>query len=226
MVHFEGLPTELLLEILEYVTPEDVEYVSMVSMKIRWKLTSLLENHRKSLRERYAGFRNVVMHGADSCDTPSGLVAELLCSILSDRRIGRHVKTLDLKPWSIEGRQAWYPDKVFEGFMYGSRPNILLKHPKTYMQIIEKAVRPEELIPKENADEWVSQIWRSSECQVVAAVLLLRIPKLHTLRLGPAEDFGSWHHSQYLVNKIQSVVTSPDPWRISIENVEIDFLDR
>ena len=199
MARFQDLSTELVLGILENVLPDDIESISLASKRIYQLAIPRLQEHR-ILRKQYTNFKNMVEYKPHNWHDPGGLLADLLCKILSDARTSHYVKKIDLDMWNFGPRDGWRPDAIFEK-PFTTRRNQLQQDSKTNMEIIEEAVRAAEIIPSEEVDDWLQQIRRGNEDPLVA-LLLLYAPKLHTLKfLVPY--VGT--ESSYLLSTIQRV---------------------
>lgn len=85
--------------------------------------------------------------------SPGGLLADLLCEIMTDAEIGHFVKKIDMDVWNNCAREGWKPDAVFEEQLSTNR-NQLPQSLKTNMEIIEEAVRAVGLIPTEECIEF------------------------------------------------------------------------
>ena len=53
MARLEDLATELILDILDRIPPEDLESASLVSKRVHQAVQPLLDEHRKVLEEQY-----------------------------------------------------------------------------------------------------------------------------------------------------------------------------
>lgn len=222
MARFQDLSTELVVAILEEVLPEDIEAVSLVSKRTYQLTIPRLEEHRR-LRKQYTNFKNLVQNGDMSWHDPGGLLANLLCTILSDARIGYYVKTLDLELWQFSETAGWKPDEVFENQATTSRTRAQ-QDSKTRMEILEEAVRTTEVIPVEEVDDWLRQIRRGNEDPIVA-LLFLHAPRLHTLRFV---DPYSPSESSYFLRTVQRVTrqgSAVSSYPSHFKNVEIWFAE-
>ena len=199
MATFQDLSTELVLGILENVMPDDIESISLSSKRIYELAIPQLQEHR-NLRNKYTNFKNVVEYKPNNWHDPGGLLADLLCKILSDARTSHYVKHIDLEMWNFGAKDGWKPDAVFEKPFITRRAQHQ-QDSKTHMEIIEEAVRAVEIIPSEEVDDWLHQIRRGNEDPLVA-LLLLHAPKLQTLKFI-VPYVGS--ESSYLLNTIQRV---------------------
>lgn len=222
MARFQDLSAELVVGILEEVLPEDIESTSLVSKRIYQLAIPRLEEHRR-LRKQYTSFKNMVQNESMSWHDPGGLLADLLCKILSDARIGHYVKILDLELWQFGERAGWKPDGIFENQATTSRARAQ-QDPKTRMEIIEEAVRATEVIPAGEVDDWLRQIRRGNEDPIVA-LLFLHAPRLRTLRfVNPYSPSDS----SYFLRTIQRVTrqeSAVKPYPSHFENVDIWFAE-
>ena len=218
MATFQDLSNELVLGILENVLPDDIEAISFASKRLYQLAIPQLQEHR-NLREQYTNFKNMVEYKPHNWHDPGGLLADLLCKILSDARTSHYVKHIDLDMWNFGGRDGWKPDAVFEK-PFITRRNQPQQEVKTNMEIIEEAVRAVEIIPSEEVDDWLHQIRRGNEDPLVA-LLLLHAPKLQTLKFI-VPYIGS--ESSYLLSIIQRVTkqgTKAKLYPAQLRNVEM-----
>lgn len=204
MTRLEALPTEILHQILKCMIAEDVECFAMVSKWIRRTSLPLLEKHRGALHERYACFNNY-----DESELVCGRrMAELLYLVLTDKRVGRHVKTIELASdvYSRETNGSHNPYEVLEGSMYGSRPS---EHSLTanYMQVIGNFPRSWNANLGHKDDTYRAGIL-TGEGYSELALLLLHTPNLHTLYFaGPRKtcDVLTNQHSSGIPNILVKV---------------------
>ena len=213
MARLQDLSNELVLGILEEVSPEDIVSISLASKSIYQLAVPRLEKHR-SLQKQYTNFRNMVEHEPNSWHDPGGLLADLLCKIVTDAEIGHYVRKIELDMCNNDGEDGWESDAFFEKPRQGS---------KTSMEIIEEAVRAVWLIPTDEADDWLYEIRRGNEDPLVA-LLLLCAPKLHTLKLAIPYTLSE----SYLFNTIQRVERQGCNANISpshLKNVELSFAE-
>ena len=222
MARFQDLSTELVLGILEQVLPEDIESMSLVSERIYQLAIPRLEEHRR-LRKRYCNFRNLIEFKPRHWHDPGGLLADLLCNIMTDTRLGHYVKKLDFSLWNYGAKDGWKPDEVFEKqvTISKSRPE---HHSKTHMDIIEEAIRAVEIIPTEEVDDWLHQIRLGNEDPLVA-LLFLYAPNLESLMFV---DPDRGRHPSYLLKTIQRVAvqgSTVKPYPSHFKNVEICFAE-
>ncbi|KAF6230706.1 hypothetical protein HO173_011058 [Letharia columbiana] len=224
MARFQDLSTELVLGILEKVLPGDIESVSLASKSIYWLAIPRLEEHRR-LRGQYTNFQDLVEYKPPRWRDAGGHLADLLCEIMSDARIGHYVKLMDLNLRYASPRKGWKPDAVYEKRITRSRTR-LQQDSKTSMEIIEEAIRATELIPTEEVDDWLDQI-RSGNEDPLAALLLLHVPNLHTLRFTDSNTY--WAESSYLLKMIQRVGeqgSAVKPYLSQLKNVSIIYDER
>lgn len=188
-----------MLGILELVLPDDIESISLVSKRIYQLAVPLLEEHRR-LRQQYNTLKNKVQIDVMKWHNPGGLVADLLCKIMSDPRIGHYVKKMDVTMSSYVANDGWKPDEVFEKLFTTSRTRVQ-QNSKTRMDIIEEAIRVTEIIPTEEVDDWLHKI-RSGKEDPLIALLFLHAPGLRTL-----EFLATCTHreSPYLLKTIQRI---------------------
>ena len=222
MSRFQGLSNELVLGILEEVFPDDIESISLASKKIYRLATPRLEEHHR-LRKQYTNFENMVERKPNNWHDPGGLFADLLCKIMTDTRVGHYVKKIDLDLWNIGPKDGWKPDAVFEKQASASRTR--LQHDsRTYMEIIEEAVRSNEIIPPEEVDDWLQKI-RSGNEDPLVALLLLHAPKLETLKfINPYRQLDSL----CLLKMVQRIVAQDSTVELCLshlKNVEIYFAE-
>lgn len=218
MATFQDLSTELVLGILEDVLPDDLESISLTSKRIYELAIPQLQEHR-SLRKKYTSFKNMVEYKPNNWHDPGGLLADLLCKILTDAKTGHYVKHIDLDMWNFGGKDGWKPDAVFENPFITRRTQPQQEF-KTNMEMIEEAVRAVEIIPSEDVDDWLHQIRRGNEDPLVA-LLLLHAPKLQTLKFI-VPYVGS--ESSYLLSIIQRVTKQGPKARLypaHLRNVEM-----
>ena len=222
MARFEDLSVELVLGILEEVSPDDIVSISLASKCIYRLAIPRLEEHRM-LRKQYTNFKNMVEHKPNEWHDPGGLLAHLLCNIRSNARIGQYVKTIDLDVWNYGARGGWKPDAVFERQVTTNSVR-LRQDQKTNMEIIEEAVRAIEIIPTDEVDDWLHEIRRGNEDPLVA-LLLLHAPRLHTLKfLVPYARSDS----SYLLKTIQRVTaqgSSTNLYPLHLTNVYMRFAE-
>ena len=223
MARFQDLSTELVLGILEKVLPDDIVSISLTSKRIYQLAIPRLKEHR-SLRKQYTSFKNMVKNEHDHWHDPGGLLADLLCSVMSDARVGHYVKKIDLDIWNFSTRFAWNPDAVFEK-QIGTGRTRHPQNPKTNMEIIEEAVRAVEVLPSEEVDDWLHQIRRGNESPLVA-LLLLHTSKLQDLKfLVPYEP----SESSYLLKTIQRTTMQRSKVKLypsHLRSVEIWFTEQ
>lgn len=222
MARFQDLSTELVLGILDKVLPEDIESMSLVSKRIYQLAIPRLEEHRE-LRKQYSNFRNKLQYKQMYWHDPGGLLADLLCKIMTGARLGHYVKRIELDLWNSGAKPGWKPDKIFEKQVTTSRTRP--QHfTKTNMDIIEEAVRAIDLIPTEEVDDWLHQIRLGNEDPLVA-LLFLHAPNLHSLRFV---DPYRPRCPSYLLKTIQRVaVQGPlvKPYPSHFKEVEIYFAE-
>ena len=222
MARFQDLSTELVLVILDKVLPEDIEAMSLVSKSIYQLTTPRLEEHRE-LRKQYSNFRNAVECKPGHWHDPGGLLADLLCKIMTDSRLGHYVKKIDLDLWNTGARDGWKPDEIFEK-QVTTRRTRPQHYSKTNMDIIEEAIRAIEIIPTEEVDDWLHQVQLGNEDPLIA-LIFLHAPKLHSL------IFQDPHHRQYsayLLKTIQRVAVQGSlvkPYPSHFKKVEIYFAE-
>lgn len=222
MASFQDLSTELVLEILEKVLPEDIESISLASKRIYQLAIPRLEEHRV-LRKQYTNFKNMVEHKSHHWHDPGGLLAELLCKMMTDARMGHYVKKIDLELWNSGSRDGWKPDAVFEKRI-STRSTRRQPDLKTNMEIIGEAVRAIEVIPSEEVDDWLVQIRRGNEDPLVALLLL------HATRLNTLKFVVPYAHSEssYLLKTIQRVTMQGSAIKLypsHLKNVELWFAE-
>lgn len=222
MARFQNLSTELVLGILEEVLPEDIESMSLVSKRIHQLAIPRLEEHRK-LRKQYTKFRNLVEYKHMHWHDPGGLLANLLCNIMTNARLGHYVKKLNFDLWNCGTKNGWKPDEVFEKqvTIRKSRPE---QHTKTSMDIIEEAIRAVEIIPEEEVDDWLHQIRLGNEDPLVA-LLFLYAPNLESLRFV---DPDRRRHPSHLLKTIQRVALqgpSVKPYPSHFKKAKIYFVE-
>ena len=222
MTRFQDLSNELVLGILENVLPDDVVSISLASKHVYRLAIPRLEEHR-ILGKQYTNFKNMVEHKPSNWHDPGGLLANLLCTIMSDARVGHYVKKIDLDMWSSHARDGWKPDAVFEK-PYRTSSTRLQQNSKTNMEIIEEAVRAVDIIRSIEVDDWLYQIRRGNEDPLVA-LLLLHAPRLETLKfIVPYAN----SESSYLLKTIQRVTaqgSTTDSYPYHLKNVEIWFAE-
>lgn len=222
MARFQDLSTELVLSILEEVLPEDIESISLASKRIYQLAIPRLEEHRR-LRKQYTNFKNLVEFKPMHWHDPGGLLANLLCNIMSDARIGHYVKKIDLELWNFGEKDGWKPDDVFEK-QITTKKTRLQRDSKTNMGIIEETIRDIEIIPTEELDDWLHQIRLGNEDPLVA-LLFLRAPKLQTLNFVAPY---SRRESSYLLKTVQRIAgqgSAGNPYPSHLKNVEIYFAE-
>ena len=222
MAQFQDLSTELVLAILDKVLPEDIESISLASKHIYQLAIPRLEEHRV-LRKQYTNFKNMVEHKSHNWHDPGGLLADLLCKIMSHVRISHYVKKIDLELWNCGPRDGWNPSAVFEK-QDRTCSTRLQRNLKTNMEIIEEAVRAVEVIPTEEVEDWLHQIRRGNEDPLIA-LLLLHSPCLHTLKFVVPYVRSD---SSYLLQTIQRVTLQGPSFKLYpsyLRNVEIVFAE-
>ena len=222
MARFQDLSAELVLGILGEVLPEDVESIALASKRVYQLAIPRLEEHRR-LRKQYTNFRNSVEYKPNHWHHPGGLLADLLCKVVSDARTGLYVKKLKLYFLNYDVRDGWKPDEIFQKHITTNKTR-LQQDSKTRIEIIEEAIRAIEIIPTEEVDEWLQEIRRGNEDGLLA-LLLLYAPKLHTLKFVAPFDY----QSSYLLKTIQRVVgqgSSVKPYLSHLKHVDIDFTDQ
>lgn len=106
---------ELVFGILEPVLPDDIESISLASHRIYQRAIPLLEEH-STLRKQYTNFQNKVQNEFMNWHDPGGLLANLLCQIMSDFRIGHYFKRMYSSMWNYAAKYGWKPDEVFKPF--------------------------------------------------------------------------------------------------------------
>lgn len=199
MAKIQDLSTELVLEILEKVLPEDIESFSLASKSLYILAIPRLEEHR-ALRKQYTNFQNMVEYRPHHWRDPGGLLAELLCKVMTDARMRYYVKKIDLDVWNSGPRGGWKPDAVFDK-QISTRSTRLQPDSRTNMEIIEEAVRAVEVIAPGEVNDWLTQIRHGNEDPLVA-LLLLHATRLNTLKFAvPYAHSGS----SYILKTLQSV---------------------
>ena len=219
MTRFQDLSNELLLGILDKVLPDDIVSIALASKRIHQLALPRLEEHC-ILQKQYTNSKNEIKHEFGTWCDPGWLLADLLCKIMSDARIGHYVRKLDFCSWNSLARDGWRPDEVFEkqGMTGKSRLQPSLR---TNMEIIEEAVRGAEIIPLEEVDDWLHQIRRGNEDPLVA-LLLLYAHRLHTVRFVVPYDYS------YLLKTIQRIAmqeSTVKPYLSYLQSVEIVFAE-
>ena len=179
MAQLRDLSNELVLNILDKASPEDIESISLASKSIYQLALPRLQEHRR-LRKQYSKFENMVEYKPNHWGDPGGLLANLLCKIVTDARIGHYVRKIQLDLWNTNPRDGWKPDEIFENQLPIGTVR-LQQECQTNMEIIEEAIRAIEIIPTEEVDDWLGQI-RSGNEDPLAALLLLYAPKLSSFR--------------------------------------------
>ena len=175
MAQFQDLSNELVLNILEVVLPEDIESISLASKCIYQLALPRLQEHRR-LRKQYNKFENMVEYKPNNWRDPGGLLADLLCKIFTDARVGHYVRRIRLDLWNSSPSDGWKPDEVFQNQLSAGSPRLHQEY-KTNMEIVEEAIRAIGIIPTEEVDDWLVQIRNGNE-DPLAALLLLHAPKL------------------------------------------------
>lgn len=179
MVQFQDLSNELVLNILDKVSPDDIEFISLASKCIYQLALPRLQEHRR-LRKQYNKFENMVEYKTNTWGDPGGLLADLLCKIVTDTRVGHYVKKIHLDLWNTHPRDGWKPDNIFENQLPIGKTR-RQQECQTNMEIVEEAIRAIEIIPTEEVDDWLGQI-RSGNEDPLAALLLLYAPELCSFR--------------------------------------------
>ena len=222
MAQFQDLSTELVLAILAQVMPEDIESFSLASKRIYQIAIPRLEEHRV-LRKQYTNFRNMVEHRSHHWHDPGGLLAELLCKIMTDARVGLYVKNIDLELCNSGPRDGWKPDAIFEQ-QINTRSTRFQADLKTNMEIIEEAIRAIGVIPSEEVGDWLIQIRRGNEDPLVA-LLLLHATRLNTLKFVVPYARSE---SLFLLETIQRVTmqgSAVELYPSHLKNVELWFAE-
>ena len=153
MAQFQNLSNELVLNILDKVSPEDIESISLASKSIYQLALPRLQEHRR-LRKQYNKFENTVEYKPNNWGDPGGLLADLLCKIVTDARVGHYVRKIHLDLWNTHPRDGWKPDKIFEKQLPIGKTR-RQQECQTNMEIIEEAIRAIEIIPTEEVDDWL-----------------------------------------------------------------------
>ena len=209
-----------MLNILGEVSPEDIESMSLASKCIYQLALPRLQEHRR-LRKQYTKFKNIVEYKSNDWRDPGGLLADLLCKIVTDARIGHYVRKIRLHLWNNSPRDGWKPDEVFENQLSAGRTR-LQRECKTNMEIVEEAIRAIEIIPTAEVDDWLDQI-RSGNEDPLVALLLLHAPKLCSF------EFVVPHiplRSSYLLKTMQRVAEhrpAIKPYLSHLEHIDMCF---
>ena len=222
MARFNDLSNELVLGILEEVLPEDIVSVSLTSKRIHQLAVARLEEHRM-LQQRYTNFQNMIEHKPNNWHDPGGLLANPLCKIMIDARIGHYVKNIDLSFCTFSLRDGWKPDAVFEEEVTTSTTR-LKQCSKTNMEIIEEAVRAVEIIPKEEVNDWLQQI-RSGNENPLVALLFLYAPKLQMLKFIDPFRRSELSYLLKMVQRVADQMHTTKSHQSQLKNVEICFAE-
>ena len=223
MAQFQDLSSELVLGILEEVQPDDIVSISLASKTIHQLALPRLDEHRR-LQKQYSRFNNMVEFAPNTWKDPGGLLADLLCNIISNTRIGQYIKTIDLEYWNSSPLEGWKPDAVFDQRNFTSK-SWVQPCSKTNMEIIEDAVRAAEIIPRDEIDDWLHEIRHGNEDPIVA-LLLLHAPKLHTLDFIVPYNSGD---SSFVLRTIERIVASELPVKLHLSHlrdVRLRFAER
>lgn len=160
MANFSCLPNELVLMVLNRLSPSDADVFCMLSKDIRKVAASFLKEHT-DLKRKYTKCRYI----SDSAvyDNPNGPPADLLMDIIQNPNSALYVRSLHL-----------------EGIQYGGA-NYMTK--ESAVKLFNAAIRSCAMISgDEEQDQWCESIMTGEEDAVVA-LLLLMLPNLVTLRL-------------------------------------------
>ena len=194
MTRLEDLATEIILDILDLVPPEDLESLSLVSKRVRQAASPLLDEHRKALEEqdrvwdRYLLKENFPSH--EHTDT----LADLLCIVSTDQRLAKMVQALRVRDetWLDQklNRGSWRPNETFVGALPSLRKSRRHASHRTRIQLLEDVVRQNDMVPEAEKDVWINRL--RARCEATAILLLLcKLPALQNFQI----DFLYADHS-------------------------------
>lgn len=195
MVRLTGLSTELLLDILLRIPPEDLESTSESCRLLHCVTHPLLDEHRKRVEKQYLTCIPPVMEGDtfnpekwnDNCkyDDFKGWYTGLLCTVITDKRIGRFVKEV-LLIWDLADNEGgWDPNQKFPGALPGftkARRQPGGRNSRTFRQISEQALCQSILFSQDEKDHWLKGLQNGNQMPAIA-LLLENLRALRSIRV-------------------------------------------
>ena len=194
MAWLDDLSTELILDILGRIPPENLESTTFISRTVHQIARTLLDQHRKVLVKQYRDWDDTVVHlKSHPLHCCSHMNAGLLCTILTDQRLARMVKTLKayneasfyraISETDREG--AWRPDEQFPGSLPRLRRSQGLAKDVlgTRIQILEEAVCQCSLVSRIQKGMWLEKLHRGSE-ELATILLIWYLPALRSVKLA------------------------------------------
>lgn len=125
MACLEHLATELILNTLHRIPPEDLESASLVSKPVHRAVQPLRDEHRKVLEEQYRVWDLHILKKKDPSHEYTDIHKDLLCTVSADQRLASMVQTLrvDFEVWLDQrlSRGSWRPHETFPGALPGLR---------------------------------------------------------------------------------------------------------
>ena len=166
MAKFSDLPKEIILAILHFVYPNDIESFVMTTKSIYELSTAAYKEHNE-LKQKYSAFYDLSSGGFMS-------FIELLGVVVDNRKIGHYIKEVAIAEWS----QGW----AERG-----------EHPPPYdgaqMARVRDAVYE---VHRKYAEGILDEIECGDEEPMIAMLLLL-LPNLETINWCPNDDYQtSW----------------------------------
>lgn len=193
MARLTELSTELILDILRGIPPEDLEPTSESCRLLRHVAQPLLLKHRRKLEQEYERCKPPVNKAWSTdqeawSDDLKGWYTGLLCTVITDKRIGRLVKNLQVisRAWDLVGKKGgWDSNQPFPGALPGftiARRHTKDRDPGTFLQISEQALHQSKLIPEDEKEDWLKGLQKGT--QMLAVVLLLEnLPALVSIEI-------------------------------------------
>ena len=209
MARLTDLSTELLLDILHRIPREDLEPTSEASRLLRRVTYPLLVKHRERLEEEYTSCMPPVIedealeHEALKDDL-KGWYTGLLCTLITEKRIGRFGKELWVisRTWHLDGVAIdWDPDQTFPGALPGY-PKARRQHGnhnlRTFRQISEPALRQSILLSQEEKDHWLKGLQIGNQMLAIA-LLLENLPALNSITINLEHGEHSIEYDQLVI---------------------------
>lgn len=236
MARLHELSTELILDILGRIPPEDLESTTLISKTVYPIARILLDQHRQVLVQHYQKWDDIVVlrptHPLHGC---THMHASLLCTILTDRRLAKMVKVLSainygsFYPTSeIDLERAWRPEEQFPGSLPSLRKSQRLAKGslKTRIQILEEALCQCIFLTESQRKTWLKELHAGNE-ELAAVLLLWHLPALRSITL----DLGSTASIEINASIFQTVeygvTASAHPTSVHISaGLPLQYLER
>lgn len=170
MTTFADLPNEVLSEILFQAMPHSIEPLAAVSRHFHHLAVPLLQEHRK-LRRQYSTLGPMDLEGVWG---RGDWTAKLFMLVVNNPRLAQYIVNVQSSYRSHS--LATTPDPGHNGLYH-------LPYHADVLSRLEHAVRSTDSIPAEEVPDWITAIQSGDERPIVA-LLLPRLPNLHTLTCG------------------------------------------